>query len=142
MNIGNNLKRIRKEKKMTLKNLAEISGLSISFISDIEHNRRNPSLETMNKLCKSLNIEISQLTSYYINLDDITGLKQQEINTFIQKFKKLNLKGQNKVKNYLEDILNNDQYTKELSQEEMRRETIEQTCELLKKLTNIENNND
>lgn len=59
--IGITLKKIRKSKSLTLKMLAEKSGLSISYISDIERNRTNPSLERLNDLSQALDIPISVL---------------------------------------------------------------------------------
>lgn len=61
VSIGNNLKSARKNKGLTLKELSRISGVSISFISDIENYRRTPSLETALKLSSSLEINTELL---------------------------------------------------------------------------------
>jgi transcriptional regulator with XRE-family HTH domain len=39
--------------------LAEMSGLSQGMISLVEHEQRNPSLETMMRICQALKIELS-----------------------------------------------------------------------------------
>ncbi len=44
------LKRLRKMHKMTLKDVANHTGLSISFVSDIERGVTNPSIDTIDKL--------------------------------------------------------------------------------------------
>lgn len=49
-NIRVELKRLRKDNKMTLAKVSEDTGLSISFISDIERGRTNPSVKTIDKL--------------------------------------------------------------------------------------------
>lgn len=59
LNIGKKLKKLRNNNGYTLKQLSEICGLSISFISDIENNRRNPSIENLNKLADALGISVN-----------------------------------------------------------------------------------
>lgn len=54
MNI-NNLKKIRQEKNMTIRDLAEKSGVSIGYICHLERGtRKNPTIEVMEKLAKAL----------------------------------------------------------------------------------------
>lgn len=59
MNVSTTLKKLRKENKLTLKELSIKSGVSVSFISDIENMRRNPSIETLESLAKALNVSIN-----------------------------------------------------------------------------------
>lgn len=59
MNVSTTLKKLRKENKLTLKELSLKSGVSVSFISDIENMRRNPSIETLESLAKALNVSIN-----------------------------------------------------------------------------------
>jgi transcriptional regulator with XRE-family HTH domain len=47
---------LRKEKKMTLKQLAKELNISISYLSDIENNRRCPSIPTLLGICEKLGI--------------------------------------------------------------------------------------
>lgn len=61
MDIGNKIRKLRKNNNFTLKELSERSGLSVSFISDIENGRRIPRLENLDKLSKALNVDISYL---------------------------------------------------------------------------------
>ena len=63
MEIGFKIRALRKEKGLTLKQLSKKSGLSISFISDIENNRRNPNLDNLNKLAISLNTSADKILS-------------------------------------------------------------------------------
>ena len=42
---GPRIRRLRKNQRMTLREVAEKAGVSVSFISDIEHSRRWPSYE-------------------------------------------------------------------------------------------------
>ena len=54
MNIGEKLRQLRNEKDYTLKQLEALSGVSFSFISDIENGRRKPGLDSLEKLAKVL----------------------------------------------------------------------------------------
>src|SRR5665254_21456 len=61
MKIGEKLKFLRNEKDYTLKQLAQITGISISFISDIENGRRKPGLGNLEKLAVGLSVSASEL---------------------------------------------------------------------------------
>ncbi|MGE4274073.1 MAG: helix-turn-helix domain-containing protein [Desulfitobacterium sp.] len=61
MGIGEKLKKLRNDKGLTLRELSEITGVSISFISDIENNRRNPSVEYLQKLAHGLDVPTADL---------------------------------------------------------------------------------
>lgn len=54
MKIGQTIRRIRNEKKLSQRQLAELSGISNTYLSDIEIGRTNPSLKTLNKLAEAL----------------------------------------------------------------------------------------
>jgi transcriptional regulator with XRE-family HTH domain len=57
---GKRLYQLRKERKMSQENLAELSELNRPYISAIEQGKRNISLEVIEKLAQALNIEINQ----------------------------------------------------------------------------------
>lgn len=63
MKIGTNLQRIRKAKdpKITQQDLAKATGLSRSYLSDVEHNRYNPSLDTTIALADALGVTLNEL---------------------------------------------------------------------------------
>jgi transcriptional regulator with XRE-family HTH domain len=46
------LRTLRKLRELTLKEVAADTGLSVSFLSDIERGRTNPSFDTLTKLAK------------------------------------------------------------------------------------------
>ena len=49
--MGNNIRKIRKEKRMTIEELAELSGLSKVYLYHLENGtRNNPSYEVMKKV--------------------------------------------------------------------------------------------
>lgn len=55
------LKEKRREKKLTLAQLSEKTGISTSHINDIENNIKEPSLSMVVRLAKGLDVEISEL---------------------------------------------------------------------------------
>ncbi len=61
MNSRKKLRDLRKSKGLTLKELSTKTNLSISFISDIEHNRSNPSISTLKILCNALDVPVTYL---------------------------------------------------------------------------------
>lgn len=63
-NFGEFLKMIRKEEKMTLKELAEASGLSLNTISFLENGKSKPNPITIAKLSKALNCDYDLLAKY------------------------------------------------------------------------------
>ncbi|WP_042474435.1 helix-turn-helix domain-containing protein [Bacillus ndiopicus] len=57
--IGEMVRKIRKEKKITLKQLAEQTGVSISFLSQVELGKCNATLESLRKICDALQVSPS-----------------------------------------------------------------------------------
>lgn len=56
--IGEYIKSRRNTLRLQQKDLAELSGVSLRTIIQIENNTGNPSIDTLNKLTKVLGIEI------------------------------------------------------------------------------------
>lgn len=56
--IGEYIKRRRNTLRLQQKDLAELSGVSLRTIIQIENNTGNPSINTLNKLTKVLGIQI------------------------------------------------------------------------------------
>lgn len=61
MTIGELIKKKRKEMGFTLSTLSKRCGLSISFLSDIEHGRRRPSLDRLRDIAVGLETTVSFL---------------------------------------------------------------------------------
>ena len=62
-NIGPRLQAQRKERKLTLANLATLSGVSRSMLSEIERGNANPTYGTLWHLTRALNIDLNTLIS-------------------------------------------------------------------------------
>lgn len=75
MLIGEKIRKLRKEKKLTIVELADITKLSKTTISDTETGKTNPSNDTILKIAKALNIDIEDLCkgtgySFFFFFDD------------------------------------------------------------------------
>ncbi|WP_316570120.1 helix-turn-helix domain-containing protein [Neobacillus sp. YIM B06451] len=60
--IGDRVKKIRLERKMSLSELAEQAGVAKSYISSLERNlQRNPSIQFLEKISAVLNVPVDHL---------------------------------------------------------------------------------
>ncbi|NLU10327.1 MAG: transcriptional regulator [Tepidanaerobacter acetatoxydans] len=57
------IRSLRQKRSMTLQDLAQQAGLSVSYLSEIELGKKQPSLETIDKLAQALNISREGLIS-------------------------------------------------------------------------------
>ncbi|HHY46511.1 MAG TPA: helix-turn-helix domain-containing protein [Firmicutes bacterium] len=74
MSIGLNLHKLRKIKQITLKQLAESSGVSAALLSQIERGKANPSVNTLKRLADSLGISVGY---FFDEADDDTFVTRQ-----------------------------------------------------------------
>lgn len=59
--LGLNLKRIRTKKAISQGDIARELGVSRGFVSTIENGKTNPTLSTITKLAKALNVSTNEL---------------------------------------------------------------------------------
>ena len=59
--IGANIKQIRLMKRISQRKLADLAGISNTYLSDIEVGRTNPSLKTLLKLAAALELDDKEL---------------------------------------------------------------------------------
>lgn len=59
--VSNFLIKIRKQNNLTQQELANLVGLSRNFISDIELEKKSISLDSLEKILNTLNIDISEI---------------------------------------------------------------------------------
>lgn len=55
---GANIRSMRKEKKLTLRGIAESAGLSFSYIAEIERGEASPSIAILEKLAHALGYQL------------------------------------------------------------------------------------
>ena len=61
MTVGSRIKKLRKQQNLTLRDLAKKADISHSFLSDIENNRSQPSLNRLRDISAALRVKVSYL---------------------------------------------------------------------------------
>lgn len=61
MRLADRFRELRSANDLTLKNLAELTGLSVSYLSDIERGRTMPSLDTLTTLATAFRMTVTDL---------------------------------------------------------------------------------
>jgi XRE family transcriptional regulator, regulator of sulfur utilization len=61
MKLGSELRRLRKERRLKLIEVSDEAKLSVSFLSDVERGRTNPSLDTLEKLAAFYQVSINDI---------------------------------------------------------------------------------
>ncbi|MGG0509103.1 XRE family transcriptional regulator [Priestia megaterium] len=61
MNIGEKLKETRKQRRLTIADLAEKTGLSNGYLSNVERNLNSPTIESLRKIVDALSISLVEL---------------------------------------------------------------------------------
>ena len=83
------IREIRKIKGIKLKELSDITGLSISYLSEIENNKDcNPSILTIIKIAKALDKKLSDI--YFV--DNEVNFLKRALNTYIEVYDIQNIK--------------------------------------------------
>ncbi|HSL85404.1 MAG TPA: helix-turn-helix transcriptional regulator [Bacteroidales bacterium] len=59
--IGDNIRKYRRSRNLTQKQLGELIGLSNTYLSDMELGRTNPSIKTLKKIAKAMEISYIDL---------------------------------------------------------------------------------
>jgi transcriptional regulator with XRE-family HTH domain len=73
MNIGHAIKFCRQQKRQSIPDLAERSGISASHISLLERGKREPSLSALEKICRGLTVPLSVLVFMGTEPADLKG---------------------------------------------------------------------
>jgi len=97
-NLGERIKSLRLSKEITTEELAFLTGLNQSTISRIESNLRTPSLDTLLKICESLEITI-------IELFESENTFPPDLLNLISTAKKLTPKQREKITEMIESFL-------------------------------------
>jgi len=85
--MGQRIKWLREQKRLTQEQLAEVIDMSNNYISNIENNRSIPSLETLVKICNALDT-----TPDYILLDSVYACKEYIVDEIAKKLSQCNPK--------------------------------------------------
>ena len=90
--IGQRIRKLRKDKKYTQDQVAKMVGISCSYVGHIERGIKAASLETMAQLCKILDVDMHYLVFGYYSTANADALNEHKlINEFKQLLKRHNL---------------------------------------------------
>ena len=78
MNIGSLIRRYRKERKLTLRLVAEKAGISEGFLSQVENNVSSPSVDTLVKICNSIDVNAGDLLNRVENQERVLVIRKSE----------------------------------------------------------------
>lgn len=81
--IARQLRLRRLQAGLTLEDLADTAGISVSFLAYLETNKKKPSLATIAKVAKALNIPVSELFDER-TVPDVAGEKQKTFNKILK----------------------------------------------------------
>ena len=87
MDLGNAIKSIRKELKISRKELASRSGISVTALYNIENNLSFPSKDTIYGICSALGVPVSYLMFYSLTEEDVPEEKREFFKVIIDPVK-------------------------------------------------------
>ncbi len=79
MDLGAVLRIKRKEKKLTLKAVAEKAGISEGFLSQIENNVNSPSVDTLMNICAGIGIEASEVIKQAEKQERLSVIRKKDL---------------------------------------------------------------
>ncbi|MFD0682109.1 MULTISPECIES: helix-turn-helix domain-containing protein [unclassified Paenibacillus] len=89
--IGKNIYKIRKQRGYTLSELAERTGISKSYLSNIERNlKQNPSIQVVEKIALVLKVELKTLLKLSTDLESKQQIEKEWID-FIYEMKNMGI---------------------------------------------------
>ena len=89
MNLGEAIKKCRSVKKLTLTQLSESSGISVSHLCLLEKNKREPSIGAVESIANALGLPLSVLVFLAAQRDEITELNDTHIENLSNNIMKL-----------------------------------------------------
>ena len=99
MNIGGNIKKIRKSKGLTQRQLAEKMGVTQQFIGKLEKNINSPNFTTLQKIANALDVSIYDLqgASWMNKAAELNRTHKEKTQVLLDHYNKLNDLGQDKA---------------------------------------------
>src|SRR5260370_35492481 len=63
MKLGERLRELRQQRGLTLLELSQQTSLSVSYLSDLERGRTNPSIDTLERIASSYNMLLGEVVA-------------------------------------------------------------------------------
>ncbi len=80
MNLGNTFKNIRKQKGQTQKEFAALCGITQTYLSQIESNKKEPNLSKLKSISEKLKIPLPILFFMALDENDVSPTKRADFN--------------------------------------------------------------
>jgi len=77
MDLGNVIRNIRKQKRLTQNELASLCGITQTYLSQIEANLKEPNLSTLKTISEKLDVPLPIIFFLSMNKDDIHPNKRK-----------------------------------------------------------------
>ncbi|HVD99986.1 MAG TPA: helix-turn-helix transcriptional regulator [Cytophagaceae bacterium] len=89
MNIGNTIKTLRQQKGINQISLAEMSGITQTYLSQIENNVKEPNISTLKAISEKLGMPLPILFFLSLDGEDIQPEKQAAYNHLLPSIKSM-----------------------------------------------------
>ena len=113
MPVADNLRNLRKRRKLTQRELSDLSGVSQQAISFIENGRNTPNEGTLQLLAKALDSSVAELTGEPVS-PAARAASAEELH-LLALFRCLNPEGRSRLIEQAEDLVAREKYTQEKS---------------------------
>ncbi len=97
MDISARIKFFREQKGYTVNRLANIAGVSQSYLRSVELGQKNPTVETLSEICWALDISLKD----FFDDDTLASLQQDEI---LREIYRLTPKQRQNLANFLKSL--------------------------------------
>lgn len=78
MTLGAMIRRSRKERKLTLKAVAEKAGVSEGFLSQVENDSKSPSVDTLLHICNAMSVNVGDVLNKLQNQERLFVIRRTE----------------------------------------------------------------
>ena len=97
MDISARIKFFREQKGYTVNRLANIAGISQSYLRSVELGQKNPTVETLSEICWALDISLKD----FFDDDTLASLQQDEL---LREIYRLTQKQRQNLANFLKSL--------------------------------------
>ena len=115
MTFGQRLRKARKERGFTQKQLADLIDAKHNSVSDWENDKNKPDPDTIEYICGALDIPVSFLFSDSIQIKkspEPTDIDSEDLHPLLKIYEQLNVDGQNRLMEYAQDLAEMPKYKK------------------------------
>lgn len=98
MDVGKRITFFRSQKNYSVNKLANLAGISQSYLRDIELGNKNPTIEIISIICDALDLTLQD----FFNDDTISSIQNNEI---LKKFYQLNKEQQKTLLAFIDTII-------------------------------------